>query len=419
MDKIYCAIVDRYSQATNLSRDLYIWSEESEDDEDDAVMVTAPQSEVSSVNGDPISTDNAEGPDDDMEEVTLPSYEKVAKPGTRVVQGPPKSDLFSWYVMGDNFDPSVKNNMGSHFDAGNTVTEEWRKHTADPEAGLTGLLRPGDGIVCDWDEQLRDYYFGGGSRGGGSQARWNETVEYVDQEMKAASEAKNKKQKSGITLDDCLNEFVKEEKLGEADPWYCPRCKKHQQATKKFDIWKVPDILVVHLKRFSNSRLLRDKIDVLVNFPTQGLDLTSRVEERIVVKRLAEEGVDIGAADTGEEPLLYDLFAVDEHMGGLGGGHYRAYAKNDDDGKWYHFDDARVDVSSAEASVVSHTRCHKLAADPLLTGFSDAIRILVVLSSKDRQAYWRRDSGEDQSCQGGPTCPTTFSPSRAAACVVK
>ncbi|KAF8748681.1 peptidase C19 family [Rhizoctonia solani] len=38
-------------------------------------------------------------------------------------------------------------------------------------------------------------------------------------------------------------------------------------------------------------------------------------------------------------------------MGGLGGGHYRAYAKNLSDGEWYHFDDSYVSKSSAEDSV--------------------------------------------------------------------
>ena len=37
---------------------------------------------------------------------------------------------------------------------------------------------------------------------------------------------------------------------------YCPSCKKHQQATKKFDLWKLPKILVIHLKRFSYNRWL-------------------------------------------------------------------------------------------------------------------------------------------------------------------
>lgn len=48
---------------------------------------------------------------------------------------------------------------------------------------------------------------------------------------------------------------------------YCPNCKKHQQATKKFDLWALPKILVVHLKRFSYSRYWRDKLDTVVEFP--------------------------------------------------------------------------------------------------------------------------------------------------------
>lgn len=42
---------------------------------------------------------------------------------------------------------------------------------------------------------------------------------------------------SVLTLRECINQFTLTEKLGENDPWYCPRCKKHQMASKKFDIW--------------------------------------------------------------------------------------------------------------------------------------------------------------------------------------
>ena len=114
-------------------------------------------------------------------------------------------------------------------------------------------------------------------------------------------------------------------------------------------------MLVVHLKRFSSSRMLRDKIDVFVDFPTEGLDLTNMVMERQVAKRLAAAGEDIealGLTDV-EEPLLYDLYAVDEHLGGLGGGHYRAFGYNEGDDKWHHFDDSYVTPSQARAAVVS------------------------------------------------------------------
>ena len=66
------------------------------------------------------------------------------------------------------------------------------------------------------------------------------------------------RKRNGLSLEDCLDEFNEAEVLSEADAWYCPRCKEHRRASKKFELWKAPDILVIHLKRFSRS--LRDKL---------------------------------------------------------------------------------------------------------------------------------------------------------------
>ncbi|OBZ73858.1 putative ubiquitin carboxyl-terminal hydrolase 12 [Grifola frondosa] len=73
-------------------------------------------------------------------------------------------------------------------------------------------------------------------------------------------------------------------------------------------------------------------------------------------ERLMEEGADLAqfGLDDLDEPLIYDLYAVDEHLGGLGGGHYRAYAQNHMNGKWYHFDDSYVTPSNPEAAVNSN-----------------------------------------------------------------
>ena len=61
--------------------------------------------------------------------------------------------------------------------------------------------------------------------------------------------------------------YTSQEKLGADDAWYCPNCQKHQQATKKFDLWSLPEMLVIHLKRFSYNRYWRDKIDTVIEFP--------------------------------------------------------------------------------------------------------------------------------------------------------
>ena len=49
---------------------------------------------------------------------------------------------------------------------------------------------------------------------------------------------------------------------------YCPRCKEHREATKQISVWRLPPVLIIHLKRFSFLNLvMRDKIDKLVKFP--------------------------------------------------------------------------------------------------------------------------------------------------------
>ncbi|XP_057969699.1 ubiquitin carboxyl-terminal hydrolase 9-like isoform X2 [Malania oleifera] len=142
-----------------------------------------------------------------------------------------------------------------------------------------------------------------------------------------------KTRQEAISLFSCLEAFLKEEPLGPDDMWYCPRCKEHRQATKKLDLWRLPDILVFHLKRFSYSRYLKNKLDTFVNFPIHNLDLSKYVKSK----------------DAPSQSHMYELYAISNHYGGLGGGHYSAYAKLIDENRWYHFDDSHVSpVSEAE-----------------------------------------------------------------------
>uniref|UniRef100_A0A669ETG4 Ubiquitin carboxyl-terminal hydrolase n=1 Tax=Oreochromis niloticus TaxID=8128 RepID=A0A669ETG4_ORENI len=145
--------------------------------------------------------------------------------------------------------------------------------------------------------------------------------------------------KAFFKLKDCIELFTTKEKLGAEDPWYCPNCKQHQQATKKLDLWSLPPVLVVHLKRFSYSRYMRDKLDSLVDFPLRDLDMSEFL------------------INPNAGPCRYDLIAVSNHYGGMGGGHYTGYAKNKDDGKWYNFDDSSVSPASEDQIVVSVLIC--------------------------------------------------------------
>ena len=50
------------------------------------------------------------------------------------------------------------------------------------------------------------------------------------------------------------------------------------------------------------------------------------------------------SSSSSSSPYIYDLYAVSEHMGGLGGGHYTAKCVNFIDNKWYSFNDSNVSV---------------------------------------------------------------------------
>jgi ubiquitin carboxyl-terminal hydrolase 4/11/15 len=183
-----------------------------------------------------------------------------------------------------------------------------------------GLVRLGEAIVVDWTPESYDALFGGNSE---ADERGRETYKdpqpFRDPELEAKQAKRAARKKHGLSLEECFAETSKSEVLSEDNAWFCGRCKELRRATKTLEIWTAPDILVIHLKRFSAHRTFRDKIEALVDCPIEGLDLSGKVG--------LPEGKD----------LIYDLFAVDNHYGGLGGGHYTATAKNFFDGKWYDY----------------------------------------------------------------------------------
>jgi ubiquitin carboxyl-terminal hydrolase 4/11 len=129
--------------------------------------------------------------------------------------------------------------------------------------------------------------------------------------------------------------------------WYCNKCKAHVQATKSMEIFSVPRVMIVSLKRFKQSKSTsryyimggggNKKLDTKVDFPLTGLDMSPFVL----------------SATQKKKPLVYDCFAVSNHYGSVGGGHYTAYAQNFATKKWYEFDDSRVMPLAETKEVVS------------------------------------------------------------------
>jgi ubiquitin carboxyl-terminal hydrolase 4/11/15 len=291
--------------------------EESDEDEDTTVQIST---EDSSAAADDAASDTA---DSDLPENPLENKRRGNKKENKFKgnkSGKPKKERLS---------KKEKREMKKAAPRA-AASSESSRHSVnmnDAQDDEVHYLKLNECIVIDWFPEAIDSIFGGNSHDDdGIRGRWLSHEEGKDLPIidDPASEEKRKRRelrkKYGITLEDCFMETGKREKLSEDNAWYCNRCKELRQATKTLEIWTCPDIVVVHLKRFGGTRSFRDKIDVLVDYPIEGLDLTEKIGQK-------EDG----------KSYIYDLFAVDNHFGGLGGGHYTASAKNFFDGQWYDY----------------------------------------------------------------------------------
>lgn len=152
---------------------------------------------------------------------------------------------------------------------------------------------------------------------------WKETRQFYSVSVDNLVEREvnlNTQLKKAYTLKECIDLYTTREQLNEEDSWYCPQCKTHQRAFKKLDLWSLPQILIIHLKRFLYSRYTRDKIETEIEIPVRGMELGDKV------------------LDPSHKQEKYDLIGISNHSGGLGAGHYTARALNGT--QWCEFNDS-------------------------------------------------------------------------------
>ena len=123
-----------------------------------------------------------------------------------------------------------------------------------------------------------------------------------------------------VKLEQCLDEFTQEETLEENEMPYCERCQVRQNCTKRFSIEKFPDVLVVHLKRFSTVGT--EKLSTNVVFPLVGFEVGVYADEPI-------------------KHCTYDLYGISNHSGSTLSGHYIGYCLHPFNKQWYCYDDSR------------------------------------------------------------------------------
>lgn len=135
-----------------------------------------------------------------------------------------------------------------------------------------------------------------------------------------------------LDIVDCLNKFSESEVLSGNNMYMCKICKEKKEVTKKMTIWEPPECIVLHLERFKTNATNVEKISTLITFPLTGLSLDMCYD---TLHPISDH--------------VYDLYAVSNHSGSPGGGHYTAYAKNIENNHWYEFNDSNVQPIPDEA----------------------------------------------------------------------
>ncbi|TFY51303.1 hypothetical protein EVJ58_g10640 [Rhodofomes roseus] len=145
---------------------------------------------------------------------------------------------------------------------------------------------------------------------------------------------------SHVSLNSCLDAFVKEEVMEKSDAWHCPHCKAMRKATKTLSLSRLPPVLMIHLKRFSSKGHFTDKVETFVDYPLKNLDLTNYMPPPLPPG--VHNGQQLSRDDPRAQipPYKYDLYGVTNHFGTLSSGHYTAFISSR--GGWLYCDDSRI-----------------------------------------------------------------------------
>jgi len=132
-------------------------------------------------------------------------------------------------------------------------------------------------------------------------------------------------------IHDCFDMYSKSEIMEGENSWFNEKTGQKEDIKKQIVFWNFPKILVISLKRFSPDGT--QKLNSMIDFPFD-LDLSSYVK-----------GYNASS-------FQYELYGICNHMGGVMGGHYTAFAKHADN-TWIHFNDNSVEVVDDAKKIIT------------------------------------------------------------------
>ena len=130
-----------------------------------------------------------------------------------------------------------------------------------------------------------------------------------------------------------LSEFTRNEVLYGDNEWLNEKTGRKEPVKKRMIFWNFPKILIISLKRFSSNG--QYKLTHCVDFPLNDWDISNFVQ------------------GYNKSSFVYDLIGVCNHIGGVTGGHYTAFAKKMATNEWFHYNDTHVHAVNQLSEIVS------------------------------------------------------------------
>ena len=137
-----------------------------------------------------------------------------------------------------------------------------------------------------------------------------------------------------VSVQDCLDAYTKTEVLSGLEAVYCSQCKDHCDSMKTIRVHRLPEVLVIHLKRFSSHRKLAKAVDI----PIDSLDMRPYLSES------SPHGGEVLQTPTKacQDRETYKLVGAVNHMGSFHGGHYTADCLHSPSQEWLKLNDSIV-----------------------------------------------------------------------------
>lgn len=153
-----------------------------------------------------------------------------------------------------------------------------------------------------------------------------------------------------FSIDECLQQLSKEERLDKDNMYNCEICGIKNRALKRVFLWKTPKVLIIHIKRFivNNFGVMTKKLVNNIQYPVYDFNINNYIHPKSPFKTKS----------------IYDLVGVNLHQEfgnfGTNSGHYTSLVKNRLDDNWYLFNDGREPCKATKLHHIQNKNAYLL-----------------------------------------------------------